>query len=476
MFADVTAAQQLDDELESAIEGFELDPEDDALAEEPGEEAPGKTWSLSGSFEVDASYNYLDHDSNSGTDYGGLSQLRARGDLQFDWELAPGLRFYADGFAFFDFDYDLQGRHEFTDDVLDDYEFFADAPEFWLLAEIAPGLDLQIGRQIVNWGRSETLRVVDVLNPLDNREPGLVEIRDRRRGLAMVRAVYEWEQWTATALYIPEARVNLNPPFGSDFSPESLGEIAGLAPAFLLDTLSEDEPRDFTDAEYAASLRGVFPRWDISFHAARLNWNDPHLDLPEARFLTTAPTLLGDIQRNTRLAYSRVNMFGVGASVAEGDWLLKGEFAWLDGIDYSLASVLGTLVDTDTVKRTRRDTLVGLEYFGIEKTLVALEVVNRHVQNFDNAAEFFFAERNMWEVALRTTVDLMQDRMRVIVLLAALGDRADDTAFMRVQVDYDWNDQIETSVGWVVYEEGDTPHLRAFDRNDRLFLRMRYRF
>ncbi len=53
----------------------------------------------------------------------------------------------------------------------------------------------KVGRQIVIWGRSESLRVLDVLNPLDNREAGRVDIEDLRRPLAMVRVDAYQKLW-----------------------------------------------------------------------------------------------------------------------------------------------------------------------------------------------------------------------------------------------------------------------------------------
>ncbi len=65
---------------------------------------------------------------------------------------------------------------------------------------------------------SDTLRVLDVLNPLDNREPGRADIEDLRRPVTMVKL--DWHigrNWRLTGIAIPEIRFDDLPALGTDF-------------------------------------------------------------------------------------------------------------------------------------------------------------------------------------------------------------------------------------------------------------------
>ena len=191
-----------DEDADDDLGGFESDDDefggfDDSEYEdgefddssEPARDTPKERfWELTGSTSLGASINYLDHESDTGTQYQGLARLRTRLNLQLDIDLPAGWRGRVAGFGFYDWAYLANGRHEYTRDVLDDYEWEADFQEVWIQGSVAQPLDLKIGRQIVNWGRSDTLRVLDVLNPLDNREPGLTDIEDLRRPVAMLKA------------------------------------------------------------------------------------------------------------------------------------------------------------------------------------------------------------------------------------------------------------------------------------------------
>ena len=70
--------------------------------------------------------------------------------------------------GWYDFAYRINGRADYNGAVLDVYEWQVDSGEAYLAGPIAEKFDLTIGRKVVNWGRSDTFRVVDVVNPLDN--------------------------------------------------------------------------------------------------------------------------------------------------------------------------------------------------------------------------------------------------------------------------------------------------------------------
>ena len=92
--------------------------------------------------------------------------------------------------VFYDFAYEIQGRDKFTQEVLDENENELEFDEVWLLGSITDRLDLKAGRQIVVWGKSDNIRVTDVLNPLDLREPGLTDLENLRLPVTMTKLDY----------------------------------------------------------------------------------------------------------------------------------------------------------------------------------------------------------------------------------------------------------------------------------------------
>ena len=117
------------------------------------------------------------------------------------------------------------GYKKNSSDVLDTYEYDFELTDTYVEGSLHDRVDLKLGRQVVNWGRSESIRVLDIINPLDSREPGLVDIEDIRRSLGMAKLGFFYGAWTLTMLVIPEVRYDIQPAFGSDFSPDVEGEI-----------------------------------------------------------------------------------------------------------------------------------------------------------------------------------------------------------------------------------------------------------
>ena len=70
------------------------------------------------------------------------------------------------GRTFYDAVYELTDE-VYTDEVLETYESEAEIGEAWIQGSVTKNLDLKIGRQILVWGKSDNIRVTDILNPIE---------------------------------------------------------------------------------------------------------------------------------------------------------------------------------------------------------------------------------------------------------------------------------------------------------------------
>ena len=443
--------------LDEALEGFDdetagdppldevLDNFDDTSAETAASEQssePDSPWQLSGSLTLSASYNYA-HDKPEAreTDHRGLSRLRTKLNLELEGDLGGDWKAYLDGYALHDFAYQIKGRDEFSDQQLDDQEQETELGEAWIQGSLTPSLDLKLGRQLVVWGKSDNLRVTDVINPMDQREMGLVDIEDLRLPLAMARLDYYWEQWSLTALAIPEIRFNKTPSFGSDF-------YAQPGPP-----LQEEVPSDGgANTEYAAALNGIFSGWDLALYWARIYDDQPHNET------------IGAIQVQH---HSRLTMAGIAANLALGNWLLKGEAAHFDGLEFT---------PLPGEKKSRSDLLLGVEYSGFDDTTLSLEVVDRHLHDYDSVLADNGTEEDEWQTALRYSGEFLHARLKLTALAVLFGEPGEGGGFGRFQGDYELADSLNFSTGLVVYDSGDKRPFTVIGDNDRLFLDLKYSF
>jgi hypothetical protein len=538
-------AQEADDSYEDLLGGFGDDDaadddglggfgddeaDDDGLggfddaadsADAAGESARKHSWAddyidLTGSVSLGASYNLRPHCASagpprapiescgeppkptSGTFYGNLQRLRLRGDLQADFALPFDWKARIQGFAWYDFAYQIHGREKYTPFVIEDYELRAEVLDFYVEGSVTSWLDLKLGRQVVNWGRSDTLRVNDILNALNNLEPGLTDIEDLRLPSTMAKVDAYWWKLSFTAIVIPEIRFDWDPPPGNDFYPRPnfldlppvppgaafsnefiAAQLAmGLGSGFLVPPLATEVDQWGGDPEYAGAITGIFSGWDFSLYVARVyqNRTTPVINLPT---FNTTPVLTRD---------DRVTMVGVGGNYTVGSWLFKAEAAWFDELDYvfllpnpNLANPLDFMNYwlPREAQLSRLDYMLGIEYYGWADTNIALEAAHRHFFNYNPLLAYLpnYVHKDNIEIALRMSRDLMNARLTLGgVALVLLNSDGFFGSTIRLDASYELMDGLDLTGGLLYFIGGEQIPFDTWADNDRLFAKIKYSF
>ncbi len=396
---------------------------------------------FSGYAKLGTTYN-IAHDAPDvlETDWRGLSRLRTELQVEADYRLWRW-KFFVSAKGWYDFVYSINGRSRYTSWVLDTYEEGAELREAFMQGEVTDNLDVKIGRQVVAWGRSDNFRVTDILNPLDNLEPGLTDIEDLRLPVTMSKIDYFSGDWRLALIAVHEHRYSKLPPFGSDFY---------FAPISLS---SEDKsPTTLGNTGLALEVQGNFAGWDISLYGAHI-YNDQ---------LTLIPSwpMVGE--------HRRISMAGAAMSVACGDFLYILEAAHFRGLRFM------TDYNRDYA---RTDLLTGIEYRGFTDTVISVDLLNRHLHNFRailvDSPEF--PQEDQPQAALRITRGFLNDQLDLTALLIIQGKRAQDGALQRFTAKYDLADNWSMTGGAIFYQSG-TRAMIGVDDNDRLFLEIRLDF
>jgi hypothetical protein len=495
------------DELDDVFGGFDDAPSESKTGGLPGQSGTERFWDLTGSISLGASYNLRPHyasvgpdpTAQNGTYFGNLQRLRLRGDLQLDLDLPFDWKGRAQGFVFYDYAFVIHGKSNYTEAVLDEYEFWGEVLDLWVQGSVTSWLDLKLGRQVVNWGRSDTLRVTDVLNSLNNREPGLTDIENLRLPSTMIKADAYWGPWSFTAIVIPEIRFDYDPPPGNDFFPFiSFADIPPPLPPLTQELVSEflaqggggsvSIPRSATqrvdqwgsNPEYAGSVTGIFSGWDLSLYVARIyqNRTSSIINLPT---FDTQPIFTDS---------DRVTMIGAGGNYTTGSWLFKAEVAWFDELDFAflvpIPYDLGEVLRGEALpyavafdQLSRFDWMAGIEYYGLTNVTFALEFAHRYYIGYDTLLQYLpnYTYEHNYEVALRISSDLMNERLHLTALGLVL---ANNTGFMgstiRLQASYDIRDGLTIEGGLLYFVGSDFVPFDTWQDNDRLFLKLKYSF
>lgn len=432
-------------DTDGLLEGFDEDPAAGAQTEKTEVPSPSVI-GLDGYFKLGASFNFA-HDAPDPdeADWRDLSRLRS--ELQLELTVKPDSPWQAfvSGKGFYDAAYAIKGRDQFTDDVLDDYEDEAELREAYVLISPTASLDVKVGRQTVVWGKSDNIRVTDVLNPLDLREPGLTDIEDMRLPVTMTRVDYFKGPWRCTGVAVHEIRFNKAPVFGHDFFPAT----APLPP--------EKKPANGgSNTEFGLAISGVFSGWDIAFYGARIFNDVPHVK----RVREDA----GLERRHARLC-----MAGAAANLAMGNFLLKTEAAYFSGLEF---------YNTPGTDYDRIDVLAGAEYSGFHETTVSLEAVIRHVNDFPDILESSpdNAVKDEFQTALRVEREFLNDTLKLTLLALTYGITGQDGALQRLSAQYDLTDAIQLTGGVALYHSGDLAGFETIGDNDRLYMEVKYHF
>lgn len=196
--------------------------------------------------------------------------------------------------------------------------------------------DLRLGRQFVVWGVLEGVRIVDEINPIDFRELIQPDLLDYRIPLWMGKLDYYRDEGTYEFLWIPDIRFHLPAPRGSEW--ELLQEVPGTTYPDSYEPSNWEYGFRFSTNLWDADLTfSYFYTWDdfpVVFRRVKLN----QVQLTPDFFPT----------------YTRENIFGSTMTKQVGDYIIKGEFAYVTGKYFAI-------IDTDRNGDTFLDSLGELQ-------------------------------------------------------------------------------------------------------------------
>ncbi len=426
----------VDDLLDGFEESSSIITESDRLSLPTG---------LAGSTGINIAYAYAQSDPNPDKpDYRGLRKLRLYLQLDYQYDLTPSIRFFVDGKAFRDLAYQFLDREEYSEEYLKAYEQETELRETFLSTSLGPNIDVKFGRQIKVWGKADLLSVVDVLNPTDNREPGLIDIDDSRLPVTMTQIDYYTGAWNLNLVLIHEIRFGKSPEFGSEF--------------YFADAESSTEEIP-TETEYGAALNGHFTGWDLSFYAASVYNDQGRADGSFQPSLGVFPD---------RVIHDRLQLLGTAFSTVTGSWIVRGEIADVQGLRFTNFSKTFS----------RQDHVFGVEYSGISDGALSFELAWEWIREFETTLEEAPNEQEQSTVttAIRFQQDFLNQTLSFNVIAFQFGEFGSSGSSQRIGLDYDWADGLNVGGGILLYHEGDTSYSKRIANNDRLFAGLKYSF
>jgi len=296
-----------------------------------------------------------------GTDSGDSQKLQLRlepeiyGSLYEGWDIL--FRGRADADAFDRLRRDDEDRAELS--MSSRYLSIGDRVELSVREAYAQhyfdGIFVRAGKQQIVWGKSDGLKVLDVVNPQDYREFILPDYEDSRIPLWSLDVEVPVGEGSLQLVWVPDRTYNDIPGTGDLFAFTSPMLVPEAPSGIMVDTMDVRRPdRLFADSDYGARLSSLAGSWDIA--------------LSYFYHYTDDPVLYQSLSMETGLSvitvtpeYERTHMAGFSCSNSFGDITLRCEIAWFSD-KYFIADF--TQGNNGIVRSGELDYVIGLDWSG----------------------------------------------------------------------------------------------------------------
>ena len=221
-----------------------------------------------------------------------------------------------------------------------------------------------VGKQAVVWGKSDGLKLLDVVNPQYFREFILEDFEDSRIPLWTVNAEFPVRRATLQLLWIPDPSFHVLPEPGAIFAITSTRFLPPLPPGVLVVVEEPRRPKHlFLDSDAGVRLSGFWRGWDLTLNYL-YHYSDLVIPFRSAPSAPGEPVVVSPSWRRTHLA-------GGTASRAFGDFVLRAESGWSTSRYFSTADPN----QADGVVRSGEfGYVLGLDWYGLRDTLISAQL------------------------------------------------------------------------------------------------------
>lgn len=311
----------------------------------------------------------------------------------------------------------------------------------------ANGTWVRAGHQIFAWSQAQSLLpVIDVLSPTDLREPGQAELQDIREQVPAIMVSVPLFDIKLSTVVTYDAGHNRYAEEDEEFYPYIELKQNGLGFEAL------DPAKQW---ELAFKLDYHFNGGDLSIVAADINDNELAFQRLSQDFSTAIFT------------QERVNMIGLSANKASGNWLLKAELGRFQ--NQPVANTAGAPWQEFDQLRS----MFGVEYNGWDNWLVNVELNNIHLSDYNSSTANSDIDRSpvgyLFMVRNTALNDRLENQFWMMDIIGSEG------GIYRWDISYDLNDRWKTGAAVVLYEaDSRDSTLYPFQHHDSLNFSIEY--
>ncbi|MFA9394165.1 MAG: hypothetical protein ACERJ1_05550 [Halodesulfovibrio sp.] len=354
-----------------------------------------------------------------------------------------------------------------------DYEF---AAQFWdgtghkalypclrsaYLSYDSDNLDVIVGSKVIRWGTGDGINPMDLINPLDVRDPIASGRADNRLPVWLANATLVIGDWALEGVFLPVASVEDIPRQGNPWVTQGLSELYEGEDAGTLELDSQEVPNKwFSDVEFGARLSRNIEGWDVALIGYYGFVNSPVY----GRYETASGV------PEFRPKHPRFAAFGLNFAKGVGDGTIRGELAYKPQYPVAMES------SSDGIgRRDLWQWVVGGDYNYDGIYYVNLQFFMDAVSQYFSTADEGFVGTKLWH---GITYELSRTFLRDDLKLGVRGKAytSNDGAIVEAFGEYKLGDEWSLSTGVMIWTGSNKGLLGQYDNNDLYYFTARYYF
>jgi len=329
----------------------------------------------------------------------------------------------------------------------------AELREFYLDTSINDSIII-LGKQQVVWGKSDGLKVLDIVNPQDFREFILDDFEQSRIPLWTANVEIPLNNVTLQLLLIPEQTYHTFATAGSSYAFTSSLIIPTIPSGAKVTVSPTVKPSNILkDADIGFRLSSFTHGWDLTFNYL-YHYDDTPVLFRSIKFTTNGTTI------NFSPEYKRTHLIGGTFSNTFGDLSLRGEVGYLS--DKYISTINPS--DTDGVVKTGElKYVLGFDWYGFTDTLLSTQIFQTYLDNYKKG---MIREEFNTQITFLFKQDYMNETLHVEVLL--LHDIDYEDGMVRPKLSYEYNDEVNIYFGADVFYGNKDGLFGQFNSTDRI--------
>lgn len=337
-------------------------------------------------------------------------------------------------------------------------------------------VDFRIGKQQVVWGKADGYFINDIVNPLDLSLFLLQDFDDIRMATTMLNTKFHRGNHSLELLVIPEFR-----PMNIDFEgnwafrrPDSvaiphpaasmIGEMMNIPMFYRESSLPECSVKNF---EYGLKLNMFLLGTDISLIYFKAREDQPVM---QKEIVTNPSSLPHGIEMQVTPTHPWFTFYGLNFSRPVGMWVIRGEGGYYPRRFYDTMDFT-TEADGFLTEKPFFQGMVGAEYQLSADLNIAVQAIQERLLDYEEAIVTD-------EVANLGTL-LLKGSFRnetIQPMWLTLYHFSNDSYLSRIMIDWKYSDSFTITFGTDILGRKADTIFGQFDKNDNLYLKLRYDF